>query len=110
MSAVSGDDPAEDKRAGRPDQIEDMSASSNRSGRNAGGTPLGRLAFWNRDDELKRLASQDINLQRPGRHGVSAGESVVYRTYKRRWFGLAQMVLMNIIVSWDVSLRIASPI
>ncbi|KAL8798796.1 MAG: hypothetical protein Q9200_007694, partial [Gallowayella weberi] len=25
----------------------------------------------------------------------------VYRTYKRRWFGLMQLVLMNIIVSWD---------
>ena len=28
----------------------------------------------------------------------------VYRVYKRRWFGLMQLVLMNIIVSWDVSL------
>lgn len=27
----------------------------------------------------------------------------VYRVYKRRWFGLMQLVLMNIIVSWDVS-------
>lgn len=26
-----------------------------------------------------------------------------YRTYKRRWLGLAQLTLMNIIVSWDVS-------
>ena len=26
-----------------------------------------------------------------------------YRVYKRRWFGLVQLVLMNIIVSWDVS-------
>ena len=25
-----------------------------------------------------------------------------YRTYKRRWFGLAQLVLLNIVVSWDV--------
>lgn len=29
----------------------------------------------------------------------------VYRVYKRRWFGLMQLVLMNIIVSWDVSLE-----
>jgi FLVCR family MFS transporter 7 len=27
-----------------------------------------------------------------------------YRVYKRRWFGLFQLVLLNIIVSWDVSL------
>ena len=26
----------------------------------------------------------------------------VYRVYKRRWFGLVQLVLLNIIVSWDV--------
>lgn len=27
-----------------------------------------------------------------------------YRTYKRRWFGLVQLTLMNVMVSWDVSL------
>ncbi len=26
-----------------------------------------------------------------------------YKVYKRRWFGLVQLVLLNIIVSWDVS-------
>jgi hypothetical protein len=26
-----------------------------------------------------------------------------YRVYKRRWFGLVQIVLLNILVSWDVS-------
>ena len=26
-----------------------------------------------------------------------------YRVYKRRWFGLVQLTLLNIIVSWDVS-------
>jgi len=26
-----------------------------------------------------------------------------YRVYKRRWFGLVQLVLLNIVVSWDVS-------
>jgi hypothetical protein len=33
----------------------------------------------------------------------------VYKVYRRRWFGLVQLVLLNIIVSWDVSrqLRIA---
>lgn len=25
-----------------------------------------------------------------------------YRVYKRRWFGLIQLVLLNIVVSWDV--------
>ncbi len=27
-----------------------------------------------------------------------------YRLYKRRWIGLVQLALLNIIVSWDVSL------
>jgi hypothetical protein len=27
-----------------------------------------------------------------------------YRTYKRRWFGLIQLILLNIVVSWDVRL------
>ena len=26
-----------------------------------------------------------------------------FRVYKRRWFGLIQLVLLNIVVSWDVS-------
>lgn len=31
-------------------------------------------------------------------------EHVIYRVYKRRFFGLTQLVLLNIIVSWDVSI------
>lgn len=30
------------------------------------------------------------------------GGQVVYKVYKRRWFGLTQLVLLNIVVSWDV--------
>ena len=26
-----------------------------------------------------------------------------FKVYKRRWFGLAQLVLLNVVVSWDVS-------
>jgi len=36
---------------------------------------------------------------------ASGGE---YKVYKRRWFGLVQLVLLNIIVSWDVSCRLCS--
>ncbi|KAK0385286.1 hypothetical protein NLU13_7762 [Sarocladium strictum] len=34
--------------------------------------------------------------------GAAQGSSttVVYRTYKRRWFGLCQLTLMNVVVSW----------
>lgn len=30
------------------------------------------------------------------------GGQVVYKVYRRRWFGLTQLVLLNIVVSWDV--------
>jgi hypothetical protein len=30
------------------------------------------------------------------------GPQIEYRVYKRRWFGLIQLILLNIIVSWDV--------
>ncbi|KAH0548550.1 hypothetical protein GP486_007905 [Trichoglossum hirsutum] len=36
-----------------------------------------------------------------GRHEVAAVGTAQYRVYKIRWFGLAQLVLMNIVVSWD---------
>ncbi|GJC89711.1 MFS-type transporter EF102 [Colletotrichum liriopes] len=32
---------------------------------------------------------------------VLEGTATEYRTYKRRWFGLAQLTLLNIVVSWD---------
>lgn len=32
---------------------------------------------------------------------ISTSSSVVYKVYKRRFFGLAQLVLLNIVVSWD---------
>lgn len=45
-------------------------------------------------------AAQDHEEENPPR---------AYRVYKRRWFGLMQLVLMNIIVSWDVSSPSTSP-
>ncbi len=32
------------------------------------------------------------------------GRQIEYKVYKRRWFGLMQLVLLNIVVSWDVSI------
>jgi len=29
-----------------------------------------------------------------------------FKVYKRRWFGLAQLVLLNIVVSWDVGIAL----
>lgn len=54
----------------------------------------------------KKMGGEEHEL--PGRDGATiqmteSGEMRTYRTYKRRWFGLAQLMLLNIVVSWDVS-------
>ena len=72
------------------------------------------VRFWRK----QKLGSRDFTLNEPretgeiegegegGRDGsIRQGASTEYRTYKRRWFGLIQLTLMNIIVSWDVSLK-----
>lgn len=75
-----------------------------------------------RDDKDPVSALDPIELRESGSsRGQGAGEDedgvvpdrdgsgvVVYKVYKRRWFGLVQLVLLNIIVSIDVSPR--SPI
>ncbi|KAL8824422.1 MAG: hypothetical protein Q9170_008163, partial [Blastenia crenularia] len=55
------------------------------------------------DDDNRHVAStgQYADLDgAPNDHG-DGQTPPVYRVYKRRWFGLMQLVLMNIIVSWD---------
>jgi hypothetical protein len=44
-----------------------------------------------------------IEADETGAPASGNGTGVVYKQYKRRWFGLVQIVLLNIIVSWDVS-------
>jgi hypothetical protein len=39
-----------------------------------------------------------------GGGGESATQRLEYRVYKRRFFGLAQLVLLNIVINWDVRL------
>ncbi|UPK96547.1 hypothetical protein LCI18_007482 [Fusarium solani-melongenae] len=63
--------------------------------------------FWRK----QKLGSRDFSLQErregegdgdgEGDGSIHQGASTEYRTYKRRWFGLAQLTLMNIIISWD---------
>jgi hypothetical protein len=50
-------------------------------------------------------ASSAAGAQRPeGELAVEAPQR--YKTYRRRWFGLLQLVLLNIVVSWDVRLSV----
>ena len=37
-------------------------------------------------------------------HQHVPGRTLRFKVYKRRWFGLLQLTLLNIIVSWDVSI------
>ena len=62
------------------------------------------------DDELLggegNSAPHRAGTQGAGNNGADGGDAPggrVYKVYKRRWFGLVQLVLLNIIVSWDVS-------
>jgi hypothetical protein len=50
---------------------------------------------------------------RRGRRGFGIGRRreqtyshTHFKVYKRRWFGLAQLVLLNVVVSWDVCIRL----
>lgn len=51
--------------------------------------------------------SRDGGIQGDDEEGGITGDSgpIVWKVYKRRWFGLAQLVLLNVVVSWDVSSR-----
>ena len=39
---------------------------------------------------------------------INAGQQTTFKVYKMRWFGLGQLVLLNIVVSWDVGNPIRS--
>ena len=60
----------------------------------------------------ERYTDEQSNGEAPGSRPSAGGEEegtpingghTVYRAYKIRWFGLTQLILLNIVVSWDVS-------
>ncbi|KAG9235905.1 major facilitator superfamily domain-containing protein [Amylocarpus encephaloides] len=58
------------------------------------------------DDELLEEEDNGVRAGGLGRDGTAdgvavGGSTVEYKVYKRRWFGLVQLVLLNIVVSWD---------
>ncbi|KAL2075830.1 hypothetical protein VTL71DRAFT_773 [Oculimacula yallundae] len=59
------------------------------------------------DDELLGSDGEAASSRRgvaedgTGDDGTIASSETIFKVYKRRWFGLVQLVLLNIIVSWD---------
>ncbi|KAK3381530.1 major facilitator superfamily domain-containing protein [Podospora didyma] len=64
----------------------------------AGGTGIGSSAAGTEATPVGIDA--DCDDRRPASLGPG-GSTVTYKVYKRRWFGLVQLTLLNIIVSWD---------
>ena len=57
---------------------------------------FGKMNSSAEGEALENMGSRDGLLE--------GGEGeVVWKVYKRRWFGLLQLVLLNVVVSWDVS-------
>ncbi|KAL8828384.1 MAG: hypothetical protein Q9191_002620 [Dirinaria sp. TL-2023a] len=52
------------------------------------------------DDRENQQSSSQMNAV-VEHEETPAAEPVVYKVYKIRWFGLMQLVLLNIVVSWD---------
>jgi FLVCR family MFS transporter 7 len=50
-------------------------------------------------------ALESTKRRRPWARKRKSYSHAHFKVYKRRWFGLAQLVLLNIVVSWDVSIH-----
>ncbi|KAM0144100.1 hypothetical protein ACHAO1_000379 [Botrytis cinerea] len=81
------------------EDIDDLDLSELNSGddllpdEEEGGVRRGGTGVDGAADERLRRRSSERNVA-----GSNAGN---FRVYKRRWFGLVQLVLLNIVVSWD---------
>ena len=55
--------------------------------------------------------NRDRDFEPAGTNDNTIGDgSIVYKVYKRRFFGLFQLALLNIIVSWDVCVVVVSAV
>jgi hypothetical protein len=89
-----------------------MSSSSSSKGmtRRDGHQRLGSSA----DDVFEPVTISAEAIENAGGTGAATGvgsssgeeDGIIYKVYKRRWFGLVQLTLLNIVISWDVSSRI----
>ena len=54
--------------------------------------------------DLKTTDTQTEVLLTPG-DSTAATTTNIYKSYKRRFFGLAELILLNLVVSWGVWFR-----
>ncbi|KAK7716091.1 hypothetical protein SLS64_003243 [Diaporthe eres] len=84
-------DPVVDRGSGsKSDDIELPDRTQGRSSKGLGGRRFPRLGI----DAL-------FHESRPSQDLTEDGTVEFFKVYKRRWFGLVQLTLLNIVVSWD---------
>lgn len=112
---VRGNDSGSNEKSEIAQQVEQQVEDPDR-GMLAGWAPwrmdrwkLKRLTARTDGEILENVGSND-DLLPEEEGGNGADGEVVWRVYKRRWFGLGQLVLLNIVVSWDVSIYTISPL
>jgi hypothetical protein len=91
---------AQEEKQGRHKRLFESFSIMNNDG--VGGRFWRKQKLGSRDFSLQERREGDGDGDGEGDGSIHQGASTEYRTYKRRWFGLAQLTLMNIIVSWDV--------
>ncbi|KAI3321251.1 MFS general substrate transporter [Xylariaceae sp. AK1471] len=91
-------------RGGSRKKDSSASASSSFKGmtRRDGHQRLGSHADDNFETRAESTATTEVIEDARETTGEGGeGDGMVYKVYKRRWFGLVQLTLLNIVVSWD---------
>ena len=82
----------------------EMANVSPESSKDNNGDQLNRIGTSYADDPSNSGASAIGNVRTAeSTVPINGAQQTVYRVYKMRWFGLGQLVLLNIVVSGDVS-------
>lgn len=89
-----------------PSSIEAEHLLPTQDGMSEIGPQLGNLSHTETGFTVEEQSSTELSgttsAELPMMAREANGGQVVYKVYKRRWFGLTQLVLLNIVVSWDV--------
>lgn len=96
---INSNEPGGGSDSGKGDEVElqERTPSRNEASDDGGGRRRRRLQF-------PRLGLDAlVHESRPSDNGGADGALLFYKVYKRRWFGLVQLTLLNILVSWEVS-------